>query len=185
MAAAGAARPEAGPVGLLQQAAAAAAEAAAEAAAAVSAAAGGSGGAAAGAVVSAAKQQRPWDSWGLPRQRKKGPKMAGERRLGCRQQLLAPRCCCWVPAALPAHHLDPSTAPCLGAGLLWEVSAELASLGVSLVAPTREMAYLRAGGLRAGLAGTAAHLILDLELRHLQARLVGVHGVGRLRNLGF
>lgn len=50
------------------------------------------------------------------------------------------------------------------------MSAELASLGVSLVGPTREMAYLRAGGVHAQLAGTAAHLVLDLELRTLQVR---------------
>lgn len=54
-------------------------------------------------------------------------------------------------------------------GLRWQVSADLASLGVSLVAPTREMAYLQAAGLRVQLAGTAAHLVLDLELRRLQA----------------
>lgn len=54
------------------------------------------------------------------------------------------------------------------AGLLWEVTAELAWLGLSVVGPTQEVAYLRAGGLRAELAGTAAHLVLDLELKHLQ-----------------
>lgn len=53
-------------------------------------------------------------------------------------------------------------------GLLWEVAADLASLGVSLVDPTHEVAYLRASGIRAELAGTAAHLALDLELRALQ-----------------
>ncbi|PSC70464.1 Methionine gamma-lyase isoform A [Micractinium conductrix] len=53
-------------------------------------------------------------------------------------------------------------------GLLWEVSADLAWLGVSLVGATSEAAYLRAGGLKAEVAGTAAHLILDVELRHLQ-----------------
>lgn len=67
---------------------------------------------------------------------------------------------------LPADSFAPSPQP----GVLWEVSAELASLGVSLVGPTREMAYLRASGVRGQLAGTAAHLVVDLELRTLQVR---------------
>lgn len=56
-------------------------------------------------------------------------------------------------------------------GLLWEVRADLASLGVSLVAPTREMAYLHAGGISAELAGTSAHWVLEVELRSLQVRV--------------
>ena len=66
----------------------------------------------------------------------------------------------------PTHPSQSSAPP----GVLWEVSAELASLGVSLVGPTREMAYLRASGVRGQLAGTAAHLVLELELRTLQVR---------------
>ncbi len=82
-----------------------------------------------------------------------------------------------LPAAFASCGLDPVTyllpiaiLPCPPAGLLWELCADLASLGVSLVAPSREVAYLQAGGLHATLAGTAAHLVLDLELRRVQVQ---------------
>lgn len=44
----------------------------------------------------------------------------------------------------------------------------MAWLGVSVVGSAQEVAYLRASGLRADARGTAAHLMLDLELRQLQ-----------------
>lgn len=83
----------------------------------------------------------------------------------------------WAPgAALPYPTLP--TMPAVPTGLLWEVSADLGWLGVSVVGPTHEVAYLRASGMRAELAGTAAHLVLDLELRHLQVGCVAVTGGG-------
>lgn len=54
------------------------------------------------------------------------------------------------------------------AGLLWEVGVDLAWLGLSVVGAAQEVAYLRASGLKADVRGTAAHLMLDLELRQVQ-----------------
>eukprot|EP00887_Chlorella_sp_A99_P007395 scaffold2.g7395.t1 len=53
-------------------------------------------------------------------------------------------------------------------GLLWEVSAGLASVGLSLVGATQELSYLRAGELEASVAASAARYTLGLELRTLQ-----------------
>lgn len=128
-----------------------------------------------------ARPQRPWDGWGLPR----GGREPGKGRSRKPTGEGSAAALCWLaaqrrrpsdaaPSGLKRARPECSCArvpPPTPAGLLWQVSAELASLGVSLVAPTREVAYLRAAGLAAQLAGTAAHLVLDLELRRLQASL--------------
>ncbi len=54
------------------------------------------------------------------------------------------------------------------AGLLWEVSAELASVGLSLTSPSQELCYVRAGQLRATVAVSAARRVVDLEVKTLQ-----------------
>lgn len=83
----------------------------------------------------------------------------------------ASRCSFQITGPCLPHTCSPfplNNHTCVPAGLLWEVTADLASLGVSLVAPTREMAYLHAAGLRAEVAGTVAHLVVGLEMRTLQ-----------------
>ena len=41
-------------------------------------------------------------------------------------------------------------------------------MGLSLVAPTHEACYLRAGGLRLGVAASAARFTLDVGVKILQ-----------------
>lgn len=141
-----------------------------------------------GGESSSGGKARPWDSWGLPgrggQQGKGGTagKLSGALLPTTAASWALRQYTCTKPPAtrtspphlphhalLRAYALQPPRPP---PGVLWEVSADLASLGVSLVGPVREMAYLRAGGVRGQLAGTAAHLVLDLELRTLQVRRV-------------
>lgn len=68
------------------------------------------------------------------------------------------------PELLP-HSCTSSPVP---AGLLWEISAELASVGVSLVSPSQELCYLRLGQLRTSAAVSAARLVVELEFKTLQ-----------------
>ncbi len=48
------------------------------------------------------------------------------------------------------------------------MSAELASVGVSLVSPSHELGYVRAGQLRTTVAMSAARFVVDLEVKTLQ-----------------
>lgn len=78
---------------------------------------------------------------------------------------------CQPRSSTPA--LPPPPAPHPPAGLLWEVTAELASVGLSMASPTHELGYLRAGGLRTTVAVSAARFVVDLEVKSLQVRGVG------------
>lgn len=144
---------------------------------------------------SSVRQQRPWDSWSLPalpasqQQARRTAKLSGGatharampwpcsalpagrhrcRRCSSIQARCLPLVCLECALRLgPQRGVHRPSAPSF-AGLLWEVGADLAWLGVSLVGAAQEVAYLRGSGLRASLKGTAAHLMLDLELRELQ-----------------
>jgi hypothetical protein len=62
----------------------------------------------------------------------------------------------------------PPGAAALPSGLLWEVSAELAAVGLSLVGPSQEVAYFRATGIAAALGASAARRTASLRVQALQ-----------------
>lgn len=135
----------------------------------------------------ASRQQRPWDSWSLPalpasqQQARRKAKLSGVTPpAAASHRAHAPAGTPSTVACPPFSPLAHSTPPCIAsqpaqccrpvasAGLLWEVGVDLAWLGLSVVGAAQEVAYLRASGLKADVRGTAAHLMLDLELRQVQ-----------------